>query len=166
MTLQFYWPGLFAKDNSQHNTAYISHKKNFHSFLQITFKNDMQYDVSADNFKETASFQSDSFPFWPCILIGVRKTSQLGVNDKAAARTHAEGPMPIVQPKITSRANWTSICQAKWQKIPKGGVQNISEIYSKLQKQFQNAFLLHLVSGVTSLECLAILPVSATLLHR
>jgi len=92
----------------------------------------------------------------------VRKTSQLGVNDKAAARTHAEGPMPIVQPKITSRANWTSSCQA----IPKGGVQNISEINSKLYKQFQNAFLLHLVSGVTSLECLAKLQVSATLLHR
>lgn len=141
----------------------------------------MSYDVSADNFEQISSFQSDSFPFWPCILMGVRKTSQLGVNDKAAARTHAEGPMPIVQPKITSRANWTSSCQAKWQKIPRS-VQNIctrtcqmtacdflcaitTKSIPNFTNMFQNAFLLHLVSGVTSLECLAMLQVSVTLLH-
>ena len=42
------------------------------------------------------------------LFIGVRKTSQLGVSDSAAASTQAEGPRFIAQPKITMRAAATS----------------------------------------------------------
>lgn len=48
-----------------------------------------------------------SHAFAPCVFMGVRKTSQLGVRDRAAASTQALGPMSMVHPSTTRRARCT-----------------------------------------------------------
>ena len=50
-------------------------------------------------------------------FIGVRKTSQLGVSDKAAASTQAEAPRFIAQPKITMRPAATSTHDTLYQNM-------------------------------------------------
>lgn len=63
--------------------------------------------LSLGHASATGAATSHPAAFAPCVFMGVRKTSQLGVRDRAAASTQALGPMSMVHPSTTRRARCT-----------------------------------------------------------